>query len=178
MKIYITRHGQTDFNKADIIQGTTDNPLNETGLKQADELAEKVYQLKDVDIIISSPMIRAYTTAKAAADKCGLEIVTDERLREWNYGEYEGKSCRIKEFAESKLNFGVRMGRTGESVLQLAHRVYSALDEIKEKYKDKNVLIVCHGGICRIAETYFHDLTVDEYANWFTLNCEIREYEV
>jgi len=121
-------------------------------------------------------MKRALTTAKAVADSCGLDIITDERLREWDYGEYEGKSRFTDGFAENKVNFGVKMGKTGESLLQLSHRVYSLLDDIKKKYSGKTILIVCHGGICRVIETYFNDMTNEEYSNWFMDNCQLKEY--
>ncbi|MBO5163049.1 MAG: histidine phosphatase family protein [Ruminococcus sp.] len=178
MKIYSTRHGQTAYNKEELILGTTDIPLNETGLAQAAELAEAVEKLGDVDIIISSPMLRAVTTARAAAKKCGLEVITDKRLREWDYGEFEGKSRFTEGFAENKSEFAVKMRGGGESLLQLSHRVYSFLDEIIERYADKNVLVVSHGGICRVIETYFHDMTVAEYSNWFMGNCELLEYDI
>lgn len=176
MKIYSTRHGQTDFNKNDLILGTTDVPLNETGLAQAQGLAEEVARLGDVDIIIASPMLRAQMTARAVAERCGLEIVTDERLREWDYGSFEGKTRHTEGFAEGKLEFGVRMGKTGESLLQLSHRVYAVLDDIIEKYRGKNVLIVSHGGVCRVIETYFNDMTAEQYSGWFMGNCKIIEY--
>lgn len=176
MKIYSTRHGQTDYNRDEIILGITDIPLNETGMRQAAELAEAVERLGDVDVIIASPMLRAMTTAGAVAQRCGLEIATDSRLREWNYGGYEGKSRFTDGFAESKEQFGVKMPGGGESLLQLAHRVYSALDEIIEKYSEKNVLLVSHGGICRVIETYFHDMSTEKYSRWFMGNCEIIEY--
>ena len=178
MKIYSTRHGQTDYNKQEIILGTTDLPLNETGRAQALELAENVEKLGDVDIIIASPMKRAQTTAKAVAERCGLDIVTDERLREWDYGEFEGKSRFTDGFAENKTEFGVRMGRNGESLMQLAHRVYSVLDDIRRDYSGKNVLVVCHGGVCRVIETYFHDMTVKEFSGWFMDNCQVIEYQI
>lgn len=178
MKLYVTRHGQTDYNKDDIILGTTDLPLNETGLSQARELAEQAENMGDIDLVISSPMKRALTTAKAVADRCGLDIVTDERLREWDYGEFEGRSRYTEDFAENKVNFGVRMGKTGESLLQLSYRVYSFLEDVKLNYSDKTVLIVCHGGICRVIETYFNDMTNKEYSDWFMGNCQIIEYEL
>ena len=177
MKIYSARHGQTDFNKENKILGTTDIPLNDTGISQAEIFAENVRHLGDVDIIISSPMIRAKTTAEFAAEKCGLKIITDERLREWNYGEYEGKP-RSETFAADKELFAVRMGKTGESLLQLAHRVYSFLDDIIKNYSDKNILVVSHGGVCRMIETYFNDMTTAEYSNWFMGNCQIIEYDI
>lgn len=176
MKIYSTRHGETDFNSRDIILGTTDIELNETGLAQAKELAEKVLELGDVDIIIASPMKRAFRTAEIVAGRCGLDIIKDDRLREWDYGEYEGKSRYTEGFAQNKLDFGVRMGRTGESLLQLSHRVYSALEDIISKYNGKNVLIVSHGGVCRVIETYFNDLDTKGFAGWFMGNCQLIEY--
>lgn len=176
MKLYSARHGQTDYNKEDLILGRTDLPLNSTGMAQAEEFAAAVELLGDVDIIIASPMKRAQATARAAAERCGFEIVTDERLREWNYGEYEGKSRYTEGFAENKREFAVKMGRSGESLFQLCHRVYSALDEIMAKYSGKNVLLISHGGVCRIIETYFNEMTTEEYNNWFMGNCQIIEY--
>ena len=177
MKIYSTRHGQTDYNKKDIILGTTNIELNETGISQAEELAEKVAELNDIDVIISSPMKRSLRTAKLVGERLGIEVLTDERLREWDYGEYEGKSRYTEGFAENKVNYGVRMGKTGESLLQLSHRVYSALDDIINKYSDKNVLIVSHGGVCRVIETYFNDMTTEEFSGWFMENCQLIKYE-
>ena len=177
MKIYSTRHGQTDYNKKDIILGTTNIELNETGISQAEELAEKVAELNDIDVIISSPMKRSLRTAETVGERIGIEVLTDERLREWDYGEYEGKSRYTEGFAENKVNYGVRMGKTGESLLQLSHRVYSALDDIINKYSDKNVLIVSHGGVCRVIETYFNDMTTEEFSGWFMENCQLIKYE-
>lgn len=176
MKIYSTRHGQTEFNRLDIILGTTDAELNDVGIAQAKELAENVEALGDADVIITSPMKRAMRTAEIVSEKTGLEIVVEERLREWDYGEYEQKPRFTEGFAKNKTEFGVRMGRNGESLMQLAHRVYSALDEIIEKYSEKNVLLVSHGGVCRVIETYFHDMTREEFSGWFMGNCQLIEY--
>ncbi len=178
MIIYSTRHGQTDYNKDEIILGTTDIPLNVTGTAQAADLAERIAGIEGIDLIIASPMKRAQATAKAVAERCGLSIVTDERLREWDYGAYEGKSRFAEGFAENKVQFGVRMGGSGESLMQLTHRVYAVLDEIKEIYRGKNVLIVSHGGVCRVIETYFHDMTTEEFSNWFMENCAVIRYDI
>lgn len=178
MKIYSTRHGQTDWNRRDVIQGATDIELNETGLSQAYELAERTAELGDVDIIIASPMKRAMRTAQAVAERTGLDIVTEPRLTEWDYGEYEQKPRTAEYFTEDKVEFAKRMGGTGESLLRLTHRVYSALDDIIKNYGDKNVLIVSHGGVCRIIETYFNEMTAKQFLGWFMGNCQIIEYEV
>ena len=164
MKIYSTRHGQTSYNKQEIVLGTTDIELDETGEKQALMLAEKIADMNCIDIIIASPMKRAQRTARAVA--------------EWDYGFYEGKSRFTEGFAENKTEFGVRMGKSGESLMQLAHRVYSALDDIIKNYSGKNVLIVSHGGVCRVIETYFNDMTTEQFSNWFMDNCGLIEYSI
>lgn len=176
MKIYSTRHGQTDYNKNDWILGVTDLELNETGIRQAHELAEKIAEKGDIDIIIASPMKRALKTAQVVAEISGSEVITDVRLREWDYGSYEGMHRTADGFAQNKREFGVKMGGSGESLLQLAHRVYSALDDIIEKYSNKTVLIVSHGGICRMIETYFNNMTTEQFSNWFMGNCQLLEY--
>lgn len=176
MNIYSTRHGQTDFNKNDLILGTTDIELNETGRRQAEELAGRIADMNCIDVIVASPMKRSLATAMTVSLKTGISVITDERLREWDYGRFEGKSRFTDGFAENKINFGVRMGVTGESLFQLAHRVYQALDDIIRQYEGKNVLIVSHGGVCRVIETYFHDMSTEEYSGWFMGNCEIISY--
>lgn len=180
MKIYSTRHGQTDYNAADVILGTTDIPLNETGIAQAKKLAEYICSSDSIkiDLIVSSPMKRALTTAEAIAEINKMPIIKDNRLREWNYGKYEGLHRTAEGFAENKRQFGVKMGENGESLIQLSHRVYSAIDEIIERYKEKNVLIVSHGGICRVIEMYFNNMTTEQFSNWFMGNCELLEYDI
>lgn len=178
MKIYAARHGQTEWNLNDRICGRTDVELTETGREQAALLAEKAYEKDDIDLIVCSPMKRARATAKAVADRIGCEITIDERLIEWDYGDFEGKDRTTEGFAQNKIEFGVKMHGGGESVLQLAHRVYSVIDDVIAKYPDKNVLLVCHGGVCRIIETYFNDLSTYDYSHFFMGNCELREYFV
>ncbi|MBR4628210.1 MAG: histidine phosphatase family protein [Ruminococcus sp.] len=178
MRIYSTRHGETDYNSRDIILGTTDLPLNRTGMNQAAALAEEIARIGGIDLIISSPMQRAMMTSTLISVRCNLQIITDERLREWDYGSYEGKTRYAEGFAEGKTEFGVKMGGSGESLLALAHRVYSALDDIIRKYGDRTVLIVSHGGVCRVIETYFNDMTTESFSNWFMGNCQLIAYDI
>ena len=178
MTIYFTRHGETDMNLVDHISGITDCELTRRGLQQALELAKECERIGDIDLIICSPLKRARATAQAVSDRTGVPVRIDERLTEWDYGEYEDKHRTTEGFAQAKREFGVKMKGGGESLLQLAHRVYSCIDDIREKYSDKTVLCVCHGGVCRIAETYFHDMTTDEFSHFFMGNCELRKYEI
>jgi len=177
MKLYYTRHGQTDWNAQNRICSTTDLPLNETGIAQAHELAQKVAELGDVDVIVASPMLRAKQTAEIAAQAIGKQIVFDERLREWDFGRLEG--VNRDEFAEAirlfrSREFALPQGETGETQLQLGYRVYATLEDIRETHAGKTVLIVAHGGVCRMITAYFQPMTAEEFAGFRMKNCELK----
>lgn len=176
MKIYVTRHGETEWNVLNKVCGLTDVELTENGIAQAKALADKVQDL-NVGIVISSPLKRAYETGRMIAEKCSIPITTDPRLIEQNYGIYEGVDRKDPDFLANKRNFAYKYPG-GESMMQLAYRVYGFLDEIKEKYSGENVLIVSHGGICRVINTYFKDMTNDEYFHHALPNCELMEYDI
>ena len=179
MVIYFTRHGETTMNAEDRISGVTDCALTAAGIAQAEALAAHCAQIGGISRIICSPLQRAQHTAQIAAARIGVPVETDDRLREWNYGAYEGMPHIVTpEFQAAKLEFGVRMPQGGESLLDLAHRVYSCIDSIRAAHAGETVLCVCHGGVCRVAETYFQDMTADAFAHFFMGNCELRRYEI
>ena len=88
MKIYVTRHGQTDYNKKELMQGRSDIPLNETGMEQAHATKAKVGDVK-FDAVYASPLIRAVQTASIIGDIDPSEIIKDERIIEADFGRYE-----------------------------------------------------------------------------------------
>ena len=102
---------------------------------------------------------------------------TDERLIEQNYGIYEGVERTNQDFLANKRNFAYRYPG-GESMMQVAYRTYSLIEEIKEKYGDKNVLLICHGGVSRVINTYFNDLSNDEFFHYELENAKLQEYEI
>ena len=102
----------------------------------------------------------------------------DERLIEQNYGIFEGKDRQDEGFLANKRQFAYRYPEGGESMMQMAYRVYGFIEEVKKKYPDKNVLAVCHGGVCRIIRSYFADMTNDEFFHYYKENCQIEEYEL
>ena len=79
MKIYVARHGQTEWNALNKTCGTTDLPLNEMGLQQAEELADKVEDL-GINLIIASTLIRARQTAEAVSRRIGVPVLTAPRI--------------------------------------------------------------------------------------------------
>lgn len=173
MKIFSTRHGETQWNKQNKICGRTDILLTDKGKKQAEKLAKEI-QKYDIDIIISSP---AQQTSEIVSKVCGASIITDDRLIEQDYGIYEGKDRKDSSFLENKKHFAYKYPN-GESMMQVAHRVYELLEEIKSNYSDKNVLLISHGGVCRIINTYFKDMTNDEFYNYTLNNAELVEYSL
>ena len=174
MKIFSARHGETQWNKQNKICGRTDILLTQKGKEQAEKLAKEV-QKHDIDIIISSPLKRAQQTSEIVSKVCGASIITDYRLIEQDYGIYEGADRKDFSFLESKKHFAYKYPN-GESMMQVAQRVYELLDEIKGNYSDKNVLLISHGGVCRIINTYFKDMTNDEFYNYTLNNAELEEY--
>lgn len=178
MRVYFTRHGETEWNSKNIICGITDISLSEKGIMQAQALSEKIAaEHRDITAIICSPMKRAMATAAPIAAALGIKIKTDSRLREWNYGSYEGKGRDADGFLEAKLEFGCRMPDGGESVFDVVNRVYGLLDELGDMDGKGNILLVCHGGICRVIETYKRNMTREQFANFFMGNCELRWYD-
>lgn len=176
MKLLVARHGETLFNKENKICGITDIELTCKGIEQAKEIAEKIKEL-NIDLIISSPMKRTIQTSKVISDICNLQYVTDDRLMEQDYGIYEGCSRMDSNFLNNKKQFAYKYPN-GESMMQVACRVYNLITELNKKYTNKNILIITHGGICRIINTYFHDMTNDEFFNYTASNGIITEYEL
>lgn len=87
--IYIFRHGQTDYNVSRRVMGQLDIPLNETGIAQAAELSTRLANTH-LEVIYTSPLLRAKQTAQILTDKIGIPIIPDKRLMERNNGKLQG----------------------------------------------------------------------------------------
>lgn len=174
--IYFVRHGETVWNVENKICGMTDSPLTEHGRKQAKQTGELVKNSGlHIDEILYSPLSRAADTAKAIAEATGIPAREEPRLREQCFGKYEGTPRDGAEFKISKTHFADRYDG-GESMMQLAQRLYNLLDELKAD-TSKTYLLVAHNGIARVVQSYFHDMTNEEYAAFGIKNCELREFQ-
>ncbi|NLA59670.1 MAG: histidine phosphatase family protein [Firmicutes bacterium] len=149
---YLIRHGETQANKAGILQGQLDVPLSESGRRQARAVAEALSGVR-LDAVYSSDLSRARETAEAIVEGRTCPLVLDRRLRELDMGAISGLTIeesrkRFPEF-HARLaadRYGVRRPGGGESRLDLRSRMASALDDIYERHKDGRVAIVSHGG--------------------------------
>lgn len=175
MKLYVARHGQTVWNKQNKVCGITDVELTEKGIEQAENLADILPG--DIDVIITSPLMRAVETSKVIAAKNNCSLYIDELLIEQNYGIFEGVDRKDPHFLNNKRNFAYRYPG-GESMMQVAYRVYGFIDKIKSKYQGKNVLVISHGGVCRIIRTYFTDMTNEDFFNYTLQNGKLEVYEL
>lgn len=175
--MYFTRHGQTVWNVENKICGATDIELTQTGHEQAEELGRRI---KDeglqIDEILYSPLVRAAETARHISKITGIPMRMEMRLKEQNFGKYESTPRNGQEFKEAKTHF-IDHFQGGESMLRLCQRVYNLLDDIRKESDSKTYLLVAHNGIARVVESYFRDMSNEEYAGFGIKNCEIRKYE-
>jgi broad specificity phosphatase PhoE len=147
--LYITRHGETEWNTEGRMQGWNDSPLTELGVNQAYWLHER---LKDMEFhaIYSSPAGRAYKTAEILKGERNIEIIAHDALREMNLCQWEGLDQKeIKEKDEECFyNYWkaphLYKPLLGEDFLELQDRITSGIKEIVKNHSDETVLIVTH----------------------------------
>ena len=178
MKIYVVRHGQTDYNKHRMMQGRSDIPLNEAGLSQARAKRELLGDIK-FDAVYSSPLIRAVRTAEIIGNVSEDEIIKDERIIEANFGKYELKNYYMTGIPMmSYWSFPeiFKAPRGVETLREMIDRTSSFLKELEQKDYE-NVLVACHGGIIRPIRGYLENRKSGVIWRPRPKNCEIFVYE-
>lgn len=177
MKLYVTSHGQTDWNYKGLLQGNTNIPLNKMGEFQAQNLKNKLDNI-NFDLCISSPLTRALNTAFIICRK-GTPIIIDERLEERNLGELEGKDSNVYD-AKLYWNYNVNLSNNGvESIQHLFSRVSNFLNDLKSKYDSGTILIVTHGAVVRALNfiiSGYNEHT--DFLNFDVPNCCVFRYEI
>lgn len=174
---YFTRHGQTIWNVENKICGETDIALTNLGHEQAKQLGQKILEEKiEIDEILYSPLIRASETARHISEITGIPMREEIRLKEQNFGKYESTPRDGEEFRKDKESFAYRY-EGGESMLHLCQRIYNLLDDIKKESDQKVYLLVAHNGISRAIESYFHDMSNEEFAKFGIKNCALKKYK-
>ena len=154
-KIFLIRHGETEWNAIGKLQGSSDIKLLPEGIEQAHLLAEHA-PFHAVDAIYSSDLLRAVTTAEILAEKFGLPVIKERGLRETSFGDWEGRflSDLAKENPKGFEQFFTKPDKVqppnGETFLQSQARIMNALDEIIADNEDKNIIVVSHGAAIRL----------------------------
>ena len=162
------RHGETDWNLADRVQGRTDNPLNGTGLLQADRAAAALAHAP-IGLIIASPLQRAHKAAQIIADTVKAPVVIDEGLLERDYGGIEGwlpDRMRAAFGDAADATMALHPSYHAEGMDNLATRAQAAIFKTLQADPDRLVLFVAHG-------TWFRAFvrSVSERQDFYPENC-------
>lgn len=199
MRLYIIRHGVTAWNKAKRMQGQTDIPLAEEGIELAVRTGEGMADVP-IDVVISSPLIRAVETAKGVLRGRGLSgakrngnipdipVIMDARIQEISFGEWEGECVLdskvlpegyLEQFFHDPLHIPQPPG--GETFLQVRERTGAFLRELSARsgYAEKNVLISTHGaaGRCLLSH-FFEDGETNIWRTGVPANCSVSIVEI
>ena len=178
--IYIIRHGQTEKNRANVLQGRSDIPLNDSGRQQAEEVRNRLIKAGiHFDLVYTSPLIRAVQTAAIIAE--GIPQVKDDRLIEMDYGPYEGMDLAnpAPEVLDFFRDFVHNPAPNGMEPLQaIVVRLGSFLEEIREEAAEKNILISTHAIAMKGALEYLTPDSGGSYWSKFIGNCAVYTSEI
>ncbi len=150
MILYFIRHGQTNYNLQSLIQGNNDIPLNETGMKQAEETRDLLRSHGiTYDLIYCSPLDRALTTCEIVSGKKRSEFIVDKRLEEINVGDLAHTSMLVDDpytidFIKHPDKFVPHPG--AESYQDMIDRVGSFMEDLKREQPAEKILVACHRG--------------------------------
>ena len=181
MKLYLVRHGQTDWNIKKQVQGVTDIALNETGIKQAEALHQQILaQGIKFDLCYASPLQRARKTAEIIVDN-SCPIIISELLKERCFGDLEQMAVEPHtmgvDFYDINLNTAAY---NVEPILDLLARTKEFLEQVKaDTSEDSVILVVAHGALLKALTANI--IGYDEKTDFSALrydNCEIREYNI
>jgi probable phosphoglycerate mutase len=181
MKLFLIRHGQTDWNIEGKIQGSVDIELNETGIKQAEELSHKVlvagYKFSK---IYSSPQKRAFKTAEILSEATKVDYISITGLEEINLGEWEGLSwTEVKEkypteYEEWYINRRYTKPPKGEAYEDMLQRVLKSIYKIINE-NSEDVVIVTHSAVIMCIQCYMTNTPFNEMMKFKADNTSITE---
>lgn len=177
MKLYVIRHGRTNCNDQGKYNGKLDEDINETGIEQAKLVSKEIEKL-NIDLIICSPLLRTKHTCDIININ-NIPVIYDKRLEERDCGKLTNENLGDFYFTDYWNYYSDKKIEGLETIPELFERIAFFLDEIKEKYKNKNILLVTHGGIARGVYFYFNRIPEDgDLKNFGSSNCGIKEYEL
>jgi 2,3-bisphosphoglycerate-dependent phosphoglycerate mutase len=178
-RLLLIRHGETAWNAEHRIQGHLDIPLSPAGVRQSALLAERLAS-EQVDAVYSSQLLRAWLTAVPVAERLGLEVVAEPRLRERAFGIFEGLTLEeiaarhpeaFRRWRSREPDWQLQGGETGQ---QLIDRVLSVLHEIALRHPGQTVVAVTHGGVLDVAYRAARSLAWDAPREHQMLNAALN----
>ncbi|MDO5127245.1 MAG: histidine phosphatase family protein [Eubacteriales bacterium] len=182
MELYIVRHGETLWNAEKRLQGSCDIELSENGRALAKETGEALMDTQ-IDVIYSSPLIRAYETAELIRNGRDIPHYTDERLREMSFGCFEGQNFSelLKDESLTFQHFFKRpelfvAPEDGETFEQVIARAGDFMKEVIEPMADSHerVMIVAHGALNKAIMSYIKKHSVEYFwSGGLQTNCNV-----
>jgi len=178
--LLLVRHGNTKLNSTERFWGQTDVELSAEGIRQAEQLRDRLATQK-IDTVYASNLSRAVMTAQIIASRHQVNITTRDELGEINFGDVEGLTFDeinqlYPELAESMANWSVHPGFPGgETIDELNERVNKFLPELKKHPQEETILIVAHSGILRLM---ICNLLVIEQEHWRQLRINLASLSI
>jgi len=178
MKIYLLRHGETDWNREKRMAYNKNLVLNAEGIRQAKEVSIEVEKL-DYDLVITSPFIRAIQTTEIV-NKKQCPVIVEKRIEERNVGILDGKDLVSEIDFYEVGNYYLNIQYEGaEDMQEFCVRVWNFIDDIKQKYADRKILIVTHGYVAIAIKAYMFGIPEDgNLINYGTKNCTLEEFDL
>lgn len=167
MKIYLTRHGETEWNVQGRIQSHGDSPLTISGIKTSKEIHDKLVNVK-FDKIYTSDLGRAVQTAKIIRGSRPIEIIKLEGIREINMDRWKGKSLIKFNGEENALNNNLYNfphkyePEDNETYCDFYHRTIKTIDLILDDKKSENILIVSHFHTVRVILSHLKKVDIKD----------------
>lgn len=167
-KLYLIRHGESEWNILSKVQGQNNVNLTKKGIEQAAKAAERLSKEK-IDEIYSSDLDRAYDTAKIIADKLKLDVKKLQELREIKFGVWEGlTSSEIKENYKNEHMIWMTEPHKlqlpeAERLIDVQERMLKGVNKLMKENKDKNILIVSHGSAIKALILGILDIDLSSY---------------
>jgi len=147
-RYFLLRHGFSESNRQKIISCWPEKSkinLTDKGREQIKKVA-KTLKNKNIQLIFSSDLLRTKQTAEIVSEEIGVPIKFDERLREYNTGEFNGELIeKFYEFIGEKINKFSKTPEGGENLSEVRKRIMNFILELQKKYQNKNILIISHG---------------------------------
>ena len=183
--LYLVRHGRTSGNVAGILQGSTDVPLDEVGLRQAARIAARMREIDRIDTLLSSPLSRALVTARTIGAVIGHEPRVVPELVEMSFGALEGLTVarieaehpeiavRMRDFADHDFTWP-----SGESRRGFHRRVLATFEAILADHPDQAVAVVAHGGVIGSFLAQMYGDSPNDWTAYPVANCSLTHVHV
>lgn len=187
-RLYLVRHGQTDWNKKKLIQGNLDNiPLNENGMQQAEAVAKRIKRDYQVDAIYASGMLRAQQTAQVIGDLFDIKVNVNQNLNEVDFGKFAGHSiyeieADFPEYFQAFRHFILTSREEkiqrpilpeGETIPAIEVRVKAFVQNLLRDHTGEHVVAVSHGSFLKCMMTYFSGQSLENYMPYWFENTAI-----